>query len=77
MLDIEVDLVEPATGPPVPSGALSVRAEGVEFAYRGGDRVLHGLDLDLPAGAAVAVVGETGSGTVSYTHLTLPTILLV
>nr|MCS5685805.1 ABC transporter ATP-binding protein/permease [Acidimicrobiales bacterium] len=69
VLDIEVDLVEPAAGPPVPAGALSVRAEGVEFAYRGGDRVLHGLDVDLPAGAAVAVVGETGSGKTTFAKL--------
>lgn len=69
VLDIEVDLVEPVAGPPVPAGALSVRAEGVEFAYRGGDRVLHGLDVDLPAGAAVAVVGETGSGKTTFAKL--------
>lgn len=36
---------------------------GVSFAYPGTDRlVLHEVDLDLPAGAVVAVVGENGAG---------------
>jgi ATP-binding cassette subfamily B protein len=37
--------------------------EGVSFAYEGSHRaVLHDIDLTVPAGAVVAVVGATGSG---------------
>ena len=39
-----------------------VRFEGVRFAYGRGDEVLHGLDLDVPAGTTVALVGHTGAG---------------
>jgi ATP-binding cassette subfamily B protein len=40
-----------------------IRLEGVSFAYPGTERlVLDGVDLELPAGAVVAVVGENGAG---------------
>jgi ABC-type multidrug transport system fused ATPase/permease subunit len=39
-----------------------VRFEGVRFAYRTGPEVLHGIDLDVPAGTTVALVGHTGAG---------------
>lgn len=40
-----------------------ISLEGVEFRYPGTERaVLHGLDLFLPAGATVALVGENGAG---------------
>jgi ATP-binding cassette subfamily B protein len=44
-----------------------VRFEDVHFAYglRGGEvgeEVLHGIDLDVPAGTNVALVGHTGAG---------------
>ncbi|WP_113716246.1 ABC transporter ATP-binding protein [Arthrobacter dokdonensis] len=39
-----------------------VRFEGVRFAYDGGPDVLRGIDLELAAGSATAVVGPTGSG---------------
>jgi ATP-binding cassette, subfamily B, bacterial len=39
-----------------------VRFEGVRFGYGSGPDVLHGLDLDVPAGTTVALVGHTGAG---------------
>lgn len=40
-----------------------IRLEHVTFRYPGSEHdALHGLDLDLPAGAVVAVVGENGAG---------------
>jgi ATP-binding cassette subfamily B protein len=39
-----------------------VRFEGVRFAYGRGAEVLHGIDLDVPAGTTVALVGHTGAG---------------
>ncbi len=48
-----------------------VRFEGVRFAYAEGPPVLDGLDLHVPAGQTVAVVGATGSG-----KSTLPRLLL-
>jgi ABC-type multidrug transport system fused ATPase/permease subunit len=39
-----------------------VRFEGVRFGYTTGPEVLHGIDLDVPAGTTVALVGHTGAG---------------
>ena len=39
-----------------------VRFETVRFSYGKGPEVLHGIDLDVPAGTTVALVGHTGAG---------------
>jgi ATP-binding cassette, subfamily B, bacterial len=45
---------------------------GVSFHYPGTEReVFHGLDLVLPAGSAVALVGENGSGKTTLVKLLL------
>src|SRR5262249_41655703 len=36
--------------------------DDVRFAYGRGPEVLHGIDLDVPAGPTVALVGHTGAG---------------
>jgi ABC-type multidrug transport system fused ATPase/permease subunit len=47
----------------LPSIAGYVRFEDVTFGYgRDGPDVLHGIDLDVPAGTTVALVGHTGAG---------------
>jgi len=47
-----------------------IRLEGVSFAYPGTDRLaLDHVDLDLPAGSVVAVVGENGAGKTTLVKL--------
>jgi ATP-binding cassette subfamily B protein len=47
-----------------------IRLEGVSFAYPGTERlVLDSVDLDLPAGAVVALVGENGAGKTTLVKL--------
>jgi ATP-binding cassette subfamily B protein len=70
VLEIPVDLVEPLPGTDLPDRALSVRTEGLEFAYQdGGGMVLRGIDVDLAAGSHVAIVGETGCGKTTFAKL--------
>ena len=69
VLDTPVEVVDPVEPRPVPDGALEVQAEAVEFSYRTGGQVLRGIDVVLPAGASVAVVGETGSGKTTFVKL--------
>ena len=56
---------------PVPTRlSEGIRLEGVSFSYPGTDRlVLDGVDLTLPAGAVVAVVGENGAGKTTLVKL--------
>ena len=39
-----------------------VRFRDVHFSYRRGAEVLHGIELDVPPGTTVALVGHTGAG---------------
>jgi ABC-type multidrug transport system fused ATPase/permease subunit len=52
---------------PAPAGR-QVRFESVTFGYRD-NLVLPGLDLDIPAGQTVAMVGETGAGKTTIARL--------
>jgi ABC-type multidrug transport system fused ATPase/permease subunit len=57
----------PGEGAPDPTGR-QVRFEAVTFGYRD-NLVLPGLDLDIPAGQTVAMVGETGAGKTTVARL--------
>nr|WP_202524263.1 ABC transporter ATP-binding protein [Kitasatospora sp. SID7827] len=69
-LDLPVEIDEPAHPVRLERIRGDVRFEGVDFHYRPDqDRpTLSGIDLAVPAGGSLAVVGETGSGksTLSY-----------
>jgi ATP-binding cassette subfamily B protein len=39
-----------------------VRFDGVHFSYGTGPEVIHGINLDVPPGTTVALVGHTGAG---------------
>jgi ATP-binding cassette, subfamily B, multidrug efflux pump len=62
LMDVDEKIRErpDAAAPAVPRGA--VEFDRVEFAYTGGDRVLHGLSFRIAPGEKVAIVGATGSG---------------
>jgi ATP-binding cassette, subfamily B, bacterial len=69
VLDTPVEVVEPEPGVTLPDGPLSLRTEAVSFSYRTGPPALRDVVIDLPAGANVAVVGETGSGKSTLVRL--------
>ena len=46
-----------------------VELRGVEFAYRAGAPVLHGVDLVIEAGRSAALVGPTGAGKTTIASL--------
>ncbi|MFT7721584.1 MAG: ABC transporter ATP-binding protein [Roseateles sp.] len=56
-------------GGPITRGAL--RVEGLTFGYDPARPVLHGLDVDLPAGSFTGIVGHTGSGKSTLLSLLL------
>jgi ABC-type multidrug transport system fused ATPase/permease subunit len=71
VLDVPVEVADPTDELAIalPHGPLSVDAFHVEFAYRGGPRVLHDVTVHIPAGTSVAIVGETGSGKTTFAKL--------
>jgi putative ABC transport system ATP-binding protein len=69
LLDQPIDVVEADPGVDLPDGELDIRLDGVSFAYRDGPVVLHDVDLAIPGGTSVAVVGETGSGKTTFAKL--------
>jgi ATP-binding cassette subfamily B protein len=71
-LDLPVEVDDPVQPVEVdPAGVTGhVRVEGLSFTYPGADRAaLSGIDLDIPAGSTLALVGETGSGKTTLAAL--------
>lgn len=67
--------LDDGVGDPLPAPERlheGIRLEGVGFTYPGTDLpVVSGVDLDLPAGMTVAVVGENGAGKTTLVKLLL------
>ena len=61
-----LDAVDPVPDPvaPVsaPSGVVGVTIRGLRASWPGGSAVLEGLDLEVPAGGRVGIVGPSGVG---------------
>jgi len=60
------DPTEPVSLPP---GRGEVRFRDVTFGFAPGSAVLRGLDLAIPGGTSLAVVGATGAGKTTLAHL--------
>ena len=58
-----LDLPEPQAGKKtLPDGALDVTLKDVHFSYEEDREILKGINLNLPAGSFVSLVGESGCG---------------
>jgi len=62
VMDEEPEVRDKANSRELDKIAGDVRFEVVRFGYGTGPEVLHGIDLDVPAGTTVALVGHTGAG---------------
>ena len=62
ILKAENPIKEPAQPKPLDGFRESIRFEGVSFRYDNGREVLHELDLEIPKGKTVAIVGASGAG---------------
>jgi ABC-type multidrug transport system fused ATPase/permease subunit len=69
VLDEPEEVVDRADARPLPEGRGHLRFEHVTFGYDAERPVLHDVDLELPAGRTVALIGRTGSGKTSLTAL--------
>lgn len=75
VIDQTADVVVAEDGKALPtaSGALDITFEDVSFHYRAGvdhaDCVLRGINLHIPGGTTVAILGATGSGKSTLVNL--------
>jgi ABC-type multidrug transport system fused ATPase/permease subunit len=62
LFDEAPKILAPPNPVPMPAGHGAVRFEGVRFGYDPARPILNGIDLELPAGDTLALIGATGSG---------------
>jgi ATP-binding cassette subfamily B protein len=64
-------VVDPADPQPLRPAGAGVRFERVMFAHAGNPRLFEGLDLDIPTGTKIGLVGRSGGGKSTLTRLLL------
>ncbi|MFI0351103.1 ABC transporter ATP-binding protein [Actinomadura sp. 9N407] len=64
-------VVDPPDPEPLRPVGAAVRFERVRFAHGGGPPLFDGLDLEIPSGAKVGLVGRSGGGKTTLTRLLL------
>ncbi|MEV1201144.1 ABC transporter ATP-binding protein [Microbispora rosea] len=71
LLLVPPTVVDPVDPQPLRRADASVRFERVRFAHGGGPLLFDGLDLDIPSGAKIGLVGQSGGGKTTLTRLLL------
>lgn len=69
VLEEPLSVEEPANPVRILDPRGNVRFEHVTFEYREGRPVLHDVDLEIPAGSTIALVGRTGAGKSTIARL--------
>ncbi|WP_243710709.1 ABC transporter ATP-binding protein [Actinomadura sp. KC216] len=64
-------VVDPPDPQPLRPADAAVRFERVRFAHGGGPPLFEGLDLEIPSGAKIGLVGRSGGGKTTLTRLLL------
>ncbi len=69
VLDEPEEIADRSGANPLPAGPGHVRFENVDFGYEPGRLVLEDVDLEIPAGRTLALIGRTGSGKTTLAAL--------
>ena len=69
LLATDPQILDPLDPVPMPAGSGEIRFDSVGFSYVEGEPVLRDVDLVIPGGSAVALVGSTGSGKTTLANL--------
>ncbi len=62
ILDAENPIKEPVSPVSLDGFSGSIRFENVDFSYEDGKSILKGINLEIPRGKMIAIVGESGAG---------------
>jgi ABC-type multidrug transport system fused ATPase/permease subunit len=62
VLDAEIDIADAADARPLGRVDGRLELDRVTFAYGAGAPVLHAIEISVPAGGCIALVGESGGG---------------
>ncbi|MBX6387158.1 MAG: ABC transporter ATP-binding protein [Microbispora sp.] len=71
LLLVPPTVVDPPDPLPLRPADASIRFERVSFAYADGRPLFEDLDLDIPSGAKIGLVGQSGGGKTTLTRLLL------
>jgi ATP-binding cassette, subfamily B, heavy metal transporter len=69
LIDTPAEIVDAPDAPELLVTRGHVRFENVRFGYEPSREILHGVDIDVPAGSTVAVVGPSGAGKSTLSRL--------
>ena len=69
LIDARPTIVNRKDAVDLPTGPAAIRFEHVSFSYEDGAPAVSDVDLDIPPGASVALVGESGAGKTTLINL--------
>jgi ATP-binding cassette subfamily B protein len=69
ILDEPEEVADPPEAKPLTPGPGQVSFESVDFGYEPGRPIIEGVDLEIPAGRTVALIGRTGAGKTTLAAL--------
>ena len=62
ILEAENPISDPENPKPLDGFKEAIRFENVDFSYENGKQILKGINLEIPHGKMIAIVGESGAG---------------
>jgi ATP-binding cassette, subfamily B, bacterial MsbA len=69
LVDLPEEVLESSDARILPRFSDSIEFDDASFAYETGPAILRGIDLKVPAGAVVAIVGSSGAGKTTLVNL--------